>query len=48
MVAAFGAILADTAEEGRNIITAMLLVALGFLMVILLGNGLRWLRHRGE
>ncbi len=34
------------AEEGRAIITVMLLVALTFLLVILLGQLSRWLSHR--
>ena len=42
------AILADTAEEGRRIIIAMLLVALTFCSVIAVGNGVRWLRRRGR
>jgi hypothetical protein len=34
------------AEEGRAIITVMLLVALTFLSVIALGQFARWLAHR--
>jgi hypothetical protein len=34
------------AEEGKEVITAMLLVGLIFLSVILLGELSKWLRHR--
>jgi hypothetical protein len=37
-----------TAEEGRDIIIAMLLVGLIFLAVIAVGQLGRWLSHRGE
>jgi len=40
-------LVASTAEEGRNIIVGMLLVGLVFLLVVLLGNLLRMLTHRG-
>ena len=36
----------DAAEEGKKIITAMLLVGLVFIGVIALGQLSRWLRHR--
>jgi hypothetical protein len=39
-------LLADTAEEGRNIILMMLATGLVFALVVLLGNGLRALTHR--
>ena len=39
-------LLADTAEEGRNIILSMLVVGAVFLLVVLLGNGLRSLTYR--
>ena len=38
--------LADTAEEGKRIIIAMLLTGLVFLSVIGLGELSKWLRHR--
>jgi hypothetical protein len=38
--------LADTAEEGRNIIIGMLLTGLVFVSVILLGELSKYLRHR--
>ena len=34
------------AEEGKDVITAMLIVGLVFLGVILLGQFGHWLRHR--
>ena len=37
---------ADAAEEGKKIITAMLVVGLVFVSVIALGELSRWLRHR--
>jgi hypothetical protein len=40
--------LADAAEEGRNIIIGMLLTGLIFVAVIVLGETLHWLRHRGR
>jgi hypothetical protein len=39
-------LLANAAEEGKNIITGMLLVGLVFIAVIALGETSRWLRHR--
>lgn len=36
----------STAEEGRDIIVAMLIVGLVFLSVIALGQFSRWLSHR--
>jgi hypothetical protein len=38
--------LADTAEEGKHIIIAMLLTGLVFVSVIALGELSKWLRHR--
>ena len=43
---AFPAVLADTAEEGRNIIIIMLLTGLVFVSVIALGELSKWARHR--
>jgi len=37
---------ADAADEGRKVISWMLLVGLLFLGVIALGETSRWLRHR--
>ncbi len=37
---------ADPAEEGRHIITAMLVVGLTFLAVVLLGQLSRYVVHR--
>jgi len=34
------------AEEGKKVITAMLIVGLIFVAVIALGETSRWLRHR--
>jgi hypothetical protein len=34
------------AEEGKDVITAMLVVGLVFLGVIVLGELTKWLRHR--
>jgi hypothetical protein len=34
------------AEEGKDIITAMLVVGLVFLSVVVLGELTKWLRHR--
>jgi hypothetical protein len=34
------------AEEGRDVITAMLVVGLVFLAVIVVGEVTHWLRHR--
>ena len=39
-------LLMDAAEEGRNVITGMLIVGLIFIGVIALGQGSRALRHR--
>ena len=39
-------LLADAAEEGRNVITGMLIVGLIFVAVIALGETSRALRHR--
>ena len=39
-------LLANAAEEGRNIIVGMLLVGLVFIAVIALGETSRWLKHR--
>ena len=44
-MALFG-LLADTVEEGRNVITIMLIVGLIFVSVVAIGNGLRALSHR--
>ena len=37
---------ADAAEEGKKVISWMLLVGLVFIAVIALGETSRWLRHR--
>jgi hypothetical protein len=39
-------LLANAAEEGRNVIMMMLLVGLVFISVIALGETSKWLRHR--
>ena len=39
-------LLADAAEEGKNVITGMLIVGLIFIAVIALGETSRALRHR--
>jgi hypothetical protein len=39
-------LLQDAAEEGKKIITAMLVVGLIFIGVIALGQLSRWARHR--
>ena len=39
-------LVANAAEEGRNVITGMLIVGLIFVTVIALGETSRWLRHR--
>ena len=39
-------LLQDAAEEGKKIITAMLVVGLIFIGVIVLGQLSRWARHR--
>ena len=36
----------DAAEEGKKVITGMLLVGLVFLAVVLLGDGWEYLKHR--
>jgi hypothetical protein len=36
----------DSAEEGRKVITGMLIVGLVFIGVIALGEFSRWVRHR--
>jgi hypothetical protein len=41
-------VLADAAEEGRNIIIGMLITGLIFVAVIVLGETLHWLRHRSR
>jgi hypothetical protein len=46
VIASFAPLLANAAEEGRNVILAMLVVGLIFLSVILLGELSRWARHR--
>ena len=40
-------LLANAAEEGRNVILSMLVVGLVFIAVIALGETSRWLKHRG-
>jgi hypothetical protein len=42
------ALLADTVEEGRNVITIMLITGLVFVSVVLIGNALRALTHRRD
>ncbi len=39
-------LLANAAEEGRNIILGMLVVGLVFIAVIALGETANWLKHR--
>jgi hypothetical protein len=39
-------LLANAAEEGRNVILSMLVVGLVFIAVIALGETSRWLKHR--
>jgi hypothetical protein len=39
-------LLANAAEEGRNVILGMLVVGLVFIAVIALGETANWLRHR--
>ncbi|HWH05813.1 MAG TPA: hypothetical protein VNT23_05190 [Gaiellaceae bacterium] len=39
-------LVANAAEEGRNVITMMLLVGLVFVSVIAIGETSKWLRHR--
>jgi hypothetical protein len=43
---ALSLVLADAAEEGRNVIIGMLIVGLIFLSVVVLGETLHWLRSR--
>ena len=38
--------LAQAEEEGKRVVTAMLIVGLVFIMVIALGQLSRWARHR--
>jgi hypothetical protein len=38
----------DPAEEGKKVITAMLIVGLIFIGVIAVGQGSKWLSHRRE
>jgi hypothetical protein len=46
LVLATTLVLADAAEEGKKVITAMLIVGLIFISVIALGETSKWLRHR--
>jgi hypothetical protein len=39
-------LLQDAAEEGKKVITGMLIVGLIFISVIALGQLSRWARHR--
>ena len=48
MLAALSLPLADAAEEGLRIIIGMLVVGLIFIAVIVVGDGLHWLRHRSR
>ena len=43
---AIAALLADVAEEGRNIVLSMLVVGLIFIGVIAIGQFFKWLGHR--
>lgn len=43
---ALSLVLANAAEEGRNIILSMLVVGLVFIAVALLGDLYEWSRHR--
>jgi hypothetical protein len=45
-VLAFPALLADVAEEGRNIILLMLATGAVFIAVIAIGELSKWARHR--
>jgi hypothetical protein len=38
----------DPAEEGKKVITGMLIVGLIFIGVIAIGQGSKWLSHRRE
>jgi hypothetical protein len=42
----FATLLADVAEEGRDIVLSMLVVGLIFIGVIAVGQFFRWLSHR--
>ncbi|CAN5266366.1 hypothetical protein BH20ACT13_BH20ACT13_01030 [soil metagenome] len=42
----YAPLLADAAEEGKNIIVSMLVVGLVFLAVIFLGDLNAWFAHR--
>jgi hypothetical protein len=42
----FATLLADVAEEGKNIVLSMLVVGLIFIGVIAIGQFARWLSHR--
>ncbi len=42
----FAWLVADAAEEGRNVILSMLVVGLIFISVIALGETSKWLRRR--
>jgi hypothetical protein len=42
----FATLLADVAEEGRDIVLSMLVVGLIFIAVIAIGQFFRWLSHR--
>ncbi len=46
MSSVFAPVLADAAEEGRNVVLSMLVVGLVFLAVIALGELNTWFRHR--
>ena len=46
MSSVFAPVLADAAEEGRNVILSMLVVGLIFIAVIVLGELNSWLHHR--
>jgi hypothetical protein len=43
---AVATLLADVAEEGRNIVLSMLVVGLIFIAVIAIGQFFKWLGHR--
>ena len=43
---ALSLVLANAAEEGRNIILSMLVVGLVFVLVAVLGDLYEWSRHR--
>jgi hypothetical protein len=42
----FATVLADAAEEGKDVIIGMLIVGLIFVGVIVIGETLHWLTHR--